>query len=382
LYSEMQAAYPALLEAGEQPGYRWLKVWDFRRHLWNERLVADRVAYADGYKFSSGWYAEHNYSAWCVQQLSGCRTGDVSCEDRHAFQQLVRGPFKRDAESFFKYLSGVPANFKRAMLSLPHAMAPRLDAAVHLRCQFRHFEYLVGPQDSLWPQHQKEIQDFLQSDDFNAGEQLFKEIARRLTEEVQAIVARRRAHRQQQQQQRRQRRLRLDIAAENATAAATEAQSELDRFAGDAQSDRVYVYLASDNDQVKEAFAAYLVNHANLTVMRVRTGQHIAHAKDLGWLRSESAGVFTLVADWYALSLANLVVAWRRDTALLSTFAQSARLFSGNSRVADGSVFARDPFQLPDNSSAPAADAADETRKHSRGLQLTTIKGRAQWHDF
>eukprot|EP01033_Poteriospumella_lacustris_P007480 gene7480-5373_t len=252
LYSDVQASFPGVLgnithalltqRKGNTtlPLYRRLRPHDFTRHLRNESLVLDRVVYAEGYSWLTGWQRKHKYAERCVQQLTGCIAGDVSCEDRHALQQLVRGPFRGDLGGLLPAFHGAPDNLKRAILSLPHAMAPRLDVAVHLRCQFRHFEYLVGPQDAQrWPLYQKEIQDFLQSDDFNAGEQLFKEIARRLTEEVQAIVARRRAHRQQQQQQRRQRRLRLDIAAENATAAATEAQSELDRFAGDAQSDRV-----------------------------------------------------------------------------------------------------------------------------------------------
>jgi hypothetical protein len=46
---------------------------------------------------------------------------------------------------------GVPANLKHALLTLPHSYSPRFDIAVHLRCQFRHFEYLVGPEDPGWP---------------------------------------------------------------------------------------------------------------------------------------------------------------------------------------------------------------------------------------
>ena len=61
---------------------------------------------------------------------------------------------------------GVPKNLKHAILSLPHAYAPRLDAAVHLRCQFRHFEQLVGPDDGeKWIEAQKEQNDWLNSTD-------------------------------------------------------------------------------------------------------------------------------------------------------------------------------------------------------------------------
>lgn len=78
LYSEAQAAFPALLT--EKPSYRPHKVWDFKRHLFAESLLEDRVIQADGYKYASGWYHEHNYSDWCVHKLSGCVSGDISCE--------------------------------------------------------------------------------------------------------------------------------------------------------------------------------------------------------------------------------------------------------------------------------------------------------------
>ena len=42
--------------------------------------------------------------------------------------------------------------------------------------------------------------------------------------------------------------------------------------------------------------------------------------------------------DWYALSLASNVYAWRRDTDLLSTFVQSAERMSRQSDGDDGSA--------------------------------------------
>ena len=70
------------------------------------------------------------------------------CHDRHALQRLIRGPFKQsltDMEE--KRIIGVPANLRHAIMTLPHVYAPRLDAAVHLRSQFQHFEQLIGPDD-------------------------------------------------------------------------------------------------------------------------------------------------------------------------------------------------------------------------------------------
>ena len=60
---------------------------------------------------------------------------------RHALQQLVKGPFRAAfSRSEEARITGVPANLKKGVFSLPHAYAPRLDAAIHLRCQFKHFE--------------------------------------------------------------------------------------------------------------------------------------------------------------------------------------------------------------------------------------------------
>jgi hypothetical protein len=71
-------------------------------------------------------------------------------ESRHAFQRLIRGPFKESvAVREESRIIGMPENLKHAILNLPHAFAPRLDAAIHLRCQFSHFEGLVGPDDGL-----------------------------------------------------------------------------------------------------------------------------------------------------------------------------------------------------------------------------------------
>ncbi len=53
-------------------------------------------------------------------------TGDIMCAERHAYQRLVRGPFKStltaDEE---KRIHGVPDAFKHAILTLPHQYAPR-----------------------------------------------------------------------------------------------------------------------------------------------------------------------------------------------------------------------------------------------------------------
>jgi hypothetical protein len=125
-------------------------------------------------------------------------------------------------------------------------------------------------------------------------------------------------------------------------------EAEVYHGADDA-TDRVLVYLASDNERVKEAFAGYLMEHHNMSVARVRTGDIIVHAKNRGetkralrpltaiassvrslftphsrteYLKQTKDGVLALAVDWYSLSLANVLFTWRRDTAMTSTFAR------------------------------------------------------------
>lgn len=357
LYSEAAMAYPSILPY-PLTHVKKLKAWDFSRHLHGEAIVDDRIVLSDGFQYRSGWYNDHNYTRWCIAKLTGCPYGDTSCEDRHAYAKLIRGPFHKLAPDYFDKLPivGVPSNLKKAILTLPHAIAPRLDAAVHLRCQFKNFEYgvgktfgmigflpcshirflpstfILGPEDHLWSSYMKEVGDFLNSTAFNAGVGLFRVIEGQIMNQLKSLLAEKRKNHQ------RRRNLLMNIAHafdrrslmdgigtnkawESLNTTHMEWIAEHDQYHGDS-SDRVYLYLASDNDQVKEAFAAYLTGHANISVMRIKTAGHISHAKSLSLLKSSSNGVFTLVMDWYCLSLANVVFAWRRDTNIISTFAQ------------------------------------------------------------
>lgn len=297
-----------------------------------------------------------------ISKLTGCKNEDVSCHDRHALQMLIRGPFrsKFTAEEESK-LVGVPPNLRHAIMTLPHSYAPRLDASVHLRSQFRHFEYLVGrlqillvksyslhllitytgPEDTaLWPAAQKEQDDWLNSKDSNAGVGLYKAVEGKIMSELENI----KRVRQATVQRRRQLvsryllllsdgydRRRLDTSsAGNGSAQSQRNVSQIEfenehiLYTGDPTEadNRVYIYVASDNERVKEGFTQHLLGHPHIAVMRVRSDHHIVHAKNLGYLKRNTTGVMNLVLDWYCMSLSNLIFAWRRDTDLISTFAQ------------------------------------------------------------
>jgi hypothetical protein len=188
-----------------------------------------------------------------------------------------------------------------------------------------------GPDDSTWPQAVKEVDDWLHSKEINAGVGLFKVIEAKIMEELHLIRKEKLIH--SQQRLRRERRLepqrRLFFDAHNRTINITllEAETEKSVYHGEADHDRIYVYLASDNERVKEAFARHLLGHAHISVMRMHTDDLIVHAKNIGYLKTagNATGLLNLVLDWYAMSLSNVVFAWRRDTDLLSTFAQVRR---------------------------------------------------------
>lgn len=46
-----------------------------------------------------------------------------------------------------------------------------------------------------------------------------------------------------------------------------------------------------------------------------------------GYLKQTSDGLMALVVDWYSLSLANVLFAWRRDTGMTSTFVKVLHWF-------------------------------------------------------
>jgi hypothetical protein len=141
----MSAAYPTLFPMTSISTVPIARPNDFQTHFDGWKPIEDRIVQAEANKEYSGWYADYPLADECISLLTGCHAKDFSCHNRHAMQQLVRG-FKPTFAALQEEskLIGVPANFKHGILTLPHIYAPRLDAAVHLRCMFKHFEWLVG----------------------------------------------------------------------------------------------------------------------------------------------------------------------------------------------------------------------------------------------
>jgi hypothetical protein len=376
LYSEAQSTYPAILPENAD-GVLSIKAMNFQEHIWGSHIFEDTVLIASGYQYKSGWYGDNEFASQCFDRLTGCKTFDTSCQDRYALERLVLGPFhmkfREEAEKNPNYhIAGISHGMRKGILNLPHAMAPRIDAAVHLRCQFSHFEWVVGPDDAQWKDYVKEVDDFLFSKEYNAGEQLFKTVEAKIMEQLAVIKEMRDSNKrrqlsllqeteeylgekginlfnnkedQEEEEEQPRKHLRTSsfpfvnrttrILKEESTGEEEpgevmkmhhltfDEKVEKEKYLGDGKHDRIYVYITSDNDRVKEAFVNYLEDHDHIAVIRVKTGQIIQHAKYAQHLaQNGSVGAFTLTTDWYCLSLANMIFAWRRDTSMLSTFAQ------------------------------------------------------------
>ncbi len=325
LVSEMSMAYPGILTMENLANAPSLKRGDFITHMEGSKPIDDLVVRAGGYMPSGDWWVYFVQCVACVTKVTGCETGDVSCSERHAFQRLIRGPFKeRLEEDEEKRILGVQKNVKHAVLSLPHAFAPRFDVAIHLRTQFQYFEQ---QQDINSTASRKEVAEWLVSEE---GVSVFDMMEAELLNQL----ARDYTHRDK---------AKMHHGIVSATSYKPDANEKV--TSGKVISgvngtlligDPIYVYLAADNEEVKEAFARKLeekheVAHHEIKVMRVKT-KGIFHVKNVAKMKEKTnnEGILDMVFDWYALSLTNVVLAWRKSgTGIVSTFVQSAARVSG-----------------------------------------------------
>ena len=320
--SDLARAYPGILTEEKMRKAPLVKKGDFQQHLEGSVNIDAHVVRAFGFIAQSDWWVYFNYTAQCVSKITGCDLGDVSCAERHAFQRLIRGPFRASYTAREEArVHGVPDNVRHAILTLPHAYAPRFDAAIHIRAQFHHFENQVDVND---PAYKKEVHDWIQTE----GQSVFREMELKLLAEL--------GHDDNH---------RANASMHHGVTSPTAGRNNA--------SDPIYVYLAGDNEEVKEAFVAMLEQRRNssstsggggggggsipsydIRVMRMDASS-IYHVKNLARLKNatNNEGVFDLVFDWYALSLSNKIFAWRKGSSgLISTFSQSASRVSGTTQ--------------------------------------------------
>ena len=306
--TDMSHAYPGILTEEKMRKAQNVKKGDFQQHMERSANLDAHVVRAFGFIAQSDWWVYFNFTTHCVAKITGCDLGDVSCAERHAFQRLVRGPFRASYTGKEESrIHGVPNNVRHALLTLPHAYAPRFDASIHIRTQFHHFENQADVND---PEFKKEVREWIDSAE---GKMVFREMESKLLATLGDDSNRR----------------------SNATLHHGIISPTAGRNNG---TDPIYVYLAGDNENVKEHFAAILEaehdHHYEIKVMRM-DAKSIYHVKNLAKLKNatDNEGVFDLVFDWYSLSLSNNIFAWRKGSSgIISTFSQSASRVSGTTK--------------------------------------------------
>ena len=308
--SQLALAFPKILNNESLAYVEEIKAYDFGKFMEGSRKIDSKVVRAGGYQPKSDWWIWFNTTVHCVKKLTGCDLGDVMCAERHSYQRLIRGPFKAALSAKEEArIKGVPDHIKHAILTLPHAYAPRLDFAIHLRNQFHHFEQQAGMDDVGYKQ---EVQEWLNSSECKM---VFSSLEAKLLEQFTIL-----------------RPPSLSLPPNSSSSDKDDAP------------DPVYVYLAADNEDVKDSFQNLLMNKKEFSdkmkIMRVET-RFIFHVKNLARLKSETdnEGLMDLVFDWYALSLANTIFSWRKgSTHLVSTFVHSAQKVSGTTERTDNTI--------------------------------------------
>ena len=316
--SDLRLAFPSILNVLALSKVEDVKSIDFIRYIEGTRDISANVVRASGYMASSDWWSYINHTTYCVKKITGCDLGDVSCADRYAYQRLVRGPFKTSlTDKEEKRIYGVPAHIKHAILTLPHAYAPRLDAAIHIRAQFHHFEQQADVNN---PEYKKEVNEWLNSSECQLVFEALETKVIQHTLETRNLTEANDIYMKNN-----------PLALSNSNNSNTNTSIEVKHI----NSEPIYIYLAGDNEDVKDAFAHAIESkykHILLNLMRVETSG-VVHAKNMAKMKqlSDNEGVMDLIFDWYALTLANHIFAWRKGgTTMLSTFVHSAQRVSGS----------------------------------------------------
>jgi hypothetical protein len=158
-----------------------------------------------------------------------------------------------------------------------------------LRCQFKHFEKLIGPEDGYkWIETQAELHGWLDSKDPNKGNRLFKVMSDKIVTQVPSLKIK-----------------------EGRKKLVNETKYVNGTFENETTEDishHIYLYLASDNGIVKEAFELYLTNKCiNIKVVRVKNNSVIVHAKNIGYLKQAGTIQEVLIQRWIGMLCHSLI---------------------------------------------------------------------------
>ena len=77
--SQLAASYPAVFDV-KIKNIRGIKTVDMHGILQGKTVLDDQILIAHGYKYQSGWYSGYNHTDDCIDHLTGCDKGDISCQ--------------------------------------------------------------------------------------------------------------------------------------------------------------------------------------------------------------------------------------------------------------------------------------------------------------
>jgi hypothetical protein len=287
-----------------------IKVYDMGEYFRGDMLIDSDHVHVDGYlPHLTPWYLYLNNNTKaavdCLAKITGCARGnDISCVSRYALQSWIRGPFVSSfTDVEMQRIKGIPPYVMNGLLTLPHSYAPRMDVGIHLRIQFSSFEQGLSASSTAY---KKEVRDWLEAP---LADHIFKVFETELLQK-------------------------LDEAKDPAVVS----QDYVGNEVRDLEKDPYLVYVAADNQEVKEAFVDYLksekspVSKVKNLFLMFTDAKEIVHIKNINNVKTLTAGegILDLAFDWYALSLSNVILNYRTGGKLLSTFVHSAAWTSGN----------------------------------------------------
>ena len=249
--------------------------------------IQERFPHIDSFISKSHWIVEleeSNHTATRIANYTSCPVGDVTCAEVFAFQKLIVGPLHlMHKEDLSQRLKGADSQLATRISSNIWTEAPRFDAAVHLRNQFPHFEQSVHADD---PKYHEMVQSWLRSDECDV---IFRMMRDKLVETFSKM-------------------------GDHITRMHT----------------NYTVFVAADNEIVKNAFRSYLSSSSSLHLTVVSAASdgvmHIGACSDC---HSEQT-IRNLAYDWYLMSLSNYFLFWRiGGSTFPSTYSLTAAALAG-----------------------------------------------------
>mmetsp|Transcript_19251 Transcript_19251/g.32296 ORF Transcript_19251/g.32296 Transcript_19251/m.32296 type:complete len:437 (-) Transcript_19251:245-1555(-) len=277
--SEVENLYPALKKIKKVPSYN---PNDIAYNIRLNNSFPDTIVGLHSMEiFSSGWidYAG-KHTPECVERITGCHRRLHGCMERFAFQQLLHGGFRHGAIP--SAVVGMLPSEVHQVLTAPYLSIPRFDAGIHIRAQTRWLEY---------NQAKNHTQFALDMEGYRV---VFRAFERALSHRFFSQTP-----------------VRFNVTNSSLTGSWPR------------------IFVSCDDTDVRDAFVAWLKNRTAdmgrilpvfVNASRIKHVKHISFDD-----ATPQQGMVDTAFDWYALSLSEVVYAWRRGyTHIVSTFMQSA----------------------------------------------------------